>query len=61
MKKRFLPEQAVRIFNKARIGAKNSGMSIGDVRINRVLKNKNQVVRQGTRRCDKRSIFSGHM
>ena len=42
-------------------------MSIGDVRklkalegkpqINRVLKNKNQAVRQGARRCDKRSIF----
>ena len=28
--------------------------------INRVLKNKNQAVRQGTRRCDKRSIFK-HM
>jgi len=40
MKKRFSPEQVVRIFNKARIGAKNSGMSIGDVRKLKALEEK---------------------
>jgi hypothetical protein len=37
---------------KPRVGFRRGGNAF-----NRVLKNKNQAVRQGARRCDKRSIF----
>ena len=40
MKKQFSPEQVVRILNKARIGAKNSGISTGDVRKLKALEEK---------------------
>jgi hypothetical protein len=44
------------------IGVKNQANNdvILKIPVNRVLKNKNQAVRQGARRCDKRSIFE-HM